>query len=74
MYDLYRNVVLSLGLIAIGAIIAGVLRRRRYRYCTMFLVYLIAVLTTDLLPTLWPDRFNNGNFWLVRESIHNAAR
>jgi hypothetical protein len=71
---MYNKVVLSLGLIAIGAIVAGLLRRRRYRCSWMFLAYLLAVLTTDLLPTVWPERFLNGSFWLVRESIHNVAR
>jgi len=71
---MYQHVVLSLGLCALCATIGGLLRHRRYRACPMFLVYLLAVLVTDLLPTVWPDRFYTGSFWLVRESIHNVVR
>jgi hypothetical protein len=71
---MYDQVALSLSLIVLGAIIAGILQRRRYRSCWMFVVYLVAIAVTDLLPTIWPERFFTGSFWLVRESLHNIAR
>jgi hypothetical protein len=71
---MYLQVVLSLGLLAECATIGGLLRHRRYRACPTFLLYLLVVLVTELLPTLWPERFFTGSFWLVRESMHNVAR
>lgn len=71
---MYQLFVLSLGLFALCATIAGLLRHRRYRVCQMFLLYLLAVLVTDLLPTVWPARFHTGSFWLVREPIHDVLR
>ena len=71
---MYEQVLLSLAFLIVPAIVAGVIWRGRLPVCWMFLLFLVVVLLTDLLPTLWPERFYTKSFWLVRESLHNGLR
>jgi hypothetical protein len=70
----YESVLLLFALLLIGATFVGVLKRGRLRVCRMFLLFLAVVYITDVVPHLWPDRFFTSQFWLVRESVHNALR
>ena len=56
------------------AAVAGILYRRRDRNCYTFLLYLGAVLISDLLILLWPEHFYKRMFWLWKEILNNALR
>jgi len=71
---MYEQVLLFVALLPVSAIVAGVVRRGRWPVCRMFLLFLLVVLLTDLLPTIWPERFYTKSFWLIRESLHNGLR
>jgi hypothetical protein len=70
----YETVLLFLASLLIGATILGTVRRGRFRLCRMFLLFLVTVFVTDVLPEFWPETFYNQDFWLVRESLHNVMR
>jgi hypothetical protein len=50
-------------------ILAGVLRRRLYRVCHTFPVYVAAVLVADVLVAVDRDRYTWG-FWMVKETSY----
>ena len=70
----YETVLLFLALLLIGATIVGIVKRGRLRPCRMFLLFLVTVFLTDVLPHFWPETFWNQTFYLVRESLHNVLR
>lgn len=71
---MYESVLTFLSLPLVGLIVAGLLKRGRYRVCRMFLLFVVVVYVTDVLPTLWRDRFYTSLFWLIREPLHNVLR
>ncbi|HEX6738167.1 MAG TPA: hypothetical protein VF310_07855, partial [Vicinamibacteria bacterium] len=50
-----------------GAILAGIWRRRLYRFCWSFVVYAVAVGFGGALIAAWPGRFYNWGFWQAKE-------
>ena len=70
----YETVLLFLALLLIGVTTVGIVKRGRFRLCRMFLLFLVTVLLTDVLPVLWEERFWTGDFYLIRESVHNVLR
>jgi hypothetical protein len=72
--SLLENAVGLGGSVLILAALVGILARRRYRICYTFLLYLGAVLLSDLLIIFWPDRFYVRSFWLLKEILNNALR
>lgn len=71
---MYEKFLVFLALPLVCTILVGVMKRGRYRVCRMFLLFLLVVCLTDLLPALWPARFYTSRFWLIRESLHNLLR
>jgi hypothetical protein len=69
----YDIVLTYLGTLLVGATILGIVKRGRLRLCRMFVLFLVVVCLTDILPTLWPQ-FYTKDFWLIRESLHNVLR
>jgi hypothetical protein len=63
-----------LGLILLSACLAGLFVRRRQGLCVSFTVYLGAVLLSDTLVLLWPERFHFWSFWVLKESVHNLLK
>jgi hypothetical protein len=63
-----------IGLILICAILAGLVVRRRAASCWSFVAYLTAVAVSDLLITVWPERFFRKDFWILKESVHNLLK
>src|SRR5215470_11396343 len=72
--SLIENAAALGGSVLILAALVGILARRRYRICYTFLLYLGAVLLSDLLITFWPERFYLRSFWLLKEILNNALR
>jgi len=60
--------LLSIGLLT--TVLLGLGVRRLYRFCYSFAVYLLAVLTGDLLQNCWPERFYTWDFWMVKETLY----
>jgi len=55
----------------VGATLVVVLARRRlYRLCYVFPIYVATVSLAELLPILWPRTFLNWTFWLTKESAY----
>src|SRR5512141_1516242 len=52
-------------------ILAGLFVRRRAGSCWSFVAYLVAVVASDALGALWPQRFWRHDFWVFKESLHN---
>ena len=52
----------------------GLLVRRSYGECYSFALYLTAVLVPQLLWTLWPERFQTYDFWVMKEILHSALK
>jgi hypothetical protein len=72
--SLIENVVSLTGDLLILAAVVGILVRRRYRICQTFVLYLGAVLVSDLLQIFGPGRFYTKLFWLLKEVLINALR
>ena len=45
----YETVLLFLALLLIGVTTVGIVKRGRFRFCRMFLLFLVTVLLTDVL-------------------------
>jgi hypothetical protein len=69
-----ENAVALAGDLLILAAVVGILFRRRYQICQTFVLYLGAVLVSDLLLIFWPGRFYFKLFWLMKEVLINALR
>jgi hypothetical protein len=54
----------KLGLLAV---LAGILLRGRLRLCWVFPLYALAILAGNSLVTLWPARFYNASFWVLKQ-------
>jgi hypothetical protein len=72
--SLIENAVALAGDLLILAAVVGILVRRRYQICQTFVLYLGAVLVSDLLLIFWPERFYTKLFWLLKEVLINALR
>jgi hypothetical protein len=63
-----------LTLLLIGVTVAGVVKRGRLRLCRMFLLFLVVVFLTEILPVFWPEKFWNQAYYLKREPLLNVFR
>jgi hypothetical protein len=48
--------------------------RGRAAACWSFVAYLAAVLVSELLVVLWPERFWKYDFWVLKENAHNILK
>src|SRR4029453_1318140 len=74
----YEKVLFFLTLPLIALTMAGIMKRGRLRLCRMFLLFLVVVVLTDMLPVFWPEKFWNPPYgqayYFLRESLHNVLR
>lgn len=63
-----------LGEIALAVILVGLLVRRRASRCYSFTLYVMAVLTCEVLITAWPKHFYKWEFWLFKETLFSALK
>jgi hypothetical protein len=61
----------KLGLLAV---LAGVLLRGRLRLCWVFPLYALAILVGNSLVTLWPARFYNASFWMLKQGVYDVLK
>jgi hypothetical protein len=69
-----EKVLVCVGLLLLAACLAGLFVRRRQALCVSFTLYLAAVLLSDTLVLLWPDRYHIWEFWVLKESVHNLLK
>jgi hypothetical protein len=69
-----ERVIVCLGLFVLSACLAGLFVRRRHLTCVSFTLYLGAVVLSDTLVLLWPERFRVWEFWVLKESVHNLLK
>jgi hypothetical protein len=69
-----ERLIVWLGLVLLAACLAGLFARRRQGLCVTFTLYLGAVLLSDSLIVLWPERFHYWDFWALKESVHNLLK
>jgi hypothetical protein len=67
-------IVVCVGLLLMAACLTGLFVRGRYRSCVTFTLYLAAVLLSDALVLLAPQRFRTWDFWVLKESVHNLLK
>jgi hypothetical protein len=60
--------------IALLALLAGVVIRRRVRLCWMFPAYLTAILLGNTLGSFWPDQFLTPAFWVVKQATYDVFK
>jgi hypothetical protein len=69
------QIALSHGLkLLIMIVLWGVLRRRSYRLCWAFPVYLIVIFICNLLISIWPERFFNRQSWVICQGLFDLAK
>jgi hypothetical protein len=54
--------------------LAGLLRRGRVRLCWSFAAYALAILVGNSLVSLWPDRFYNPPFWVLKQGVYDLLK
>jgi hypothetical protein len=69
-----ERLVVCVGVALLSACLTGLFARRRQGLCVSFTLYLGAVLVSDTLVLLWPDRFHTWAFWVPKESVHNLLK
>ena len=69
-----EKTIVYVGLLLLGACLTGLFVRRRQGVCVSFTLYLAAVLVSDTLVVVWPARFLTWNFWVFKETVHNALK
>jgi len=62
------------GTVALAAVLAGVVARRRHGSWVFFALFLSATLVTTLMMLLWPGRFYTPPFWRAKETVLNFLR
>lgn len=68
--ELAQKVVGYVAMVTMVAILLGVWRRRLYRVCHSFPVYVAAVLAGDVLVHGWRDIFYTWDFFMLKETIY----
>jgi hypothetical protein len=58
----------------IAASLVGLVARGRARQCWSFVAYLCAILTCDMLVTLWPARYYTREFWAAKLALYAILR
>lgn len=59
---------------ALATALAGLWARRRVGQCWSFVPYAVAIIICGNLATLWPARFFNPEFWLLKQAIYDACK
>lgn len=52
----------------------GLHRRSRLSLCWSFLPYSLAIIVCGNLATLWPSRFFNPEFWLLKQAVYDVCK
>jgi len=60
--------------LALVVLLAGLLRRGKARLCWSFLAYALAILVGNSMVSLWPDRFYNPPFWVLKQGVYDALK
>jgi hypothetical protein len=60
--------------LAIVGLLAGLLWRGRVRLCWSFAAYALAILVGNSLVSLWPARFYNPSFWVLKQGVYDALK
>jgi hypothetical protein len=60
--------------LALLGLLAGILWRGRATLCWSFALYVVAVLLGNSLATLWPSRFFNPSFWVLKQGVYDALK
>jgi hypothetical protein len=55
-------------------LLAGIVWRGKVRYCWAFGAYVAAALLGNTLVSLWPDRFFNPSFWMVKQGVYDVLK
>lgn len=69
-----QSAMLAGGTLLLALLLAGLFFRRRARLCVSFTVYVAAVLVSNLLILLWPERFYAWWFYLTKEASLNLVK
>jgi hypothetical protein len=62
------------GIVMLGAILAGLVVKRRVRLWYTFALLVAASLASTVLIALWPGRFYRWSFWQTKETVHSLIR
>lgn len=60
--------------LALLAVLAGLLVRGRARRCWTFAAYVLAILVGNSLVSLWPERFYNATFWVLKQGVYDTLK
>ena len=60
--------------LALLALLAGIVWRGRARLCWSFALYVVAMLLGNSLATLWPSRFLNPSFWVLKQGVYDVLK
>ena len=55
-------------------LLAGMLWRGRVRQCWAFAAYVLAALLGNTLVSLWPERFFNPPFWVLKQGVYDVLK
>jgi hypothetical protein len=60
--------------LALLALLAGIVWRGRAGLCWSFGLYVLAILLGNTLATIWPSRFLNPSFWVLKQGVYDALK
>jgi hypothetical protein len=63
-----------IGKLALVATLTGIFVRGRFKDCRSFVVYLLAVLLTELAVAIWPERLFRRDFWMFQQFLFNICK
>ncbi len=72
--DILPLLLAHLTKVALVVLLAGILWRGRARLCWSFALYVLAVLTGNVLVSVWPSRFFNPSFWVAKQAVYDALK
>jgi hypothetical protein len=60
--------------LALLALLAGMLWRRRAGLCWSFALYVLASLVGNVLVSFWPSRFFTPSFWVLKQGVYDVLK
>ncbi|HVO10436.1 MAG TPA: hypothetical protein VMX54_06735 [Vicinamibacteria bacterium] len=60
--------------VALLALLAGVVLRGKLGQCWSFVVYVVAILVSNVLQSVWPAQFLTPSFWLVKQRTYDVLK
>ncbi|HXY41478.1 MAG TPA: hypothetical protein VEQ10_17510 [Vicinamibacteria bacterium] len=60
--------------VALLALLAGMVMRGKLRQCWSFVVYVVAILVSNVLQSVWPHQFITPSFWLVKQRTYDVLK